>query len=351
VTAAPTRTLFIGRGRSSAVWYRCALPAMVLGADWVGANGAPPDGRFQTGRVPRDFTWEQVPSYKIVVLQAASGIGWLHTVRSWQQAGVTVLYEIDDWLRGVRRQRGHENREHFNRRAVEEFELVMRVADGVICSTPWLAERYAAINPRTVVCPNGIDLKRYQLERPAPQGVTVGWAGGTGHHDAVEPWLPYVADIMRARADVRFHSVGQPFAAQLEPEFGERTLSLPFGSLEAYPAAMADFDVALAPAADTGFFRGKSDLRWLEAAAMGVPTIADPAVYPEIEHGVTGFHAETGEEMRDILAQLVDDQALRQRVGEAARAYVAEHRRIEIAAGRWAEVLGELAPRALEEVA
>jgi glycosyltransferase involved in cell wall biosynthesis len=102
---------------------------------------------------------------------------------------------------------------------------------------------------------------------------------------------------------------------------------------------MADFDVALAPAGRGGFFRGKSDLRWLEAGALGIPVIADPAVYPEIEHGVTGFHAETPAEMRSILLELIADAALRAGVGRAARDHVAAHRRIEVAAQAGAEVL------------
>ena len=38
--------------------------------------------------------------------------------------------------------------------------------DGIICSTPWLADRYGSLNPRTYVCRNGIDLKRYALTPP-----------------------------------------------------------------------------------------------------------------------------------------------------------------------------------------
>jgi glycosyltransferase involved in cell wall biosynthesis len=342
------RTLFIGRSRNAVVWYRCALPAMALGADWVGVNDAPPKGALQTGMVPPDFTWESVTGYDVVVLQQASGLQWLHTVRSWQAAGVTVLYEVDDWLRGVRLAAEHGNKASFSKEKVAEYEMVMRVADGVICSTEWLAERYAVVNPRTFVCRNGIDLKRYAIEPPAKTAVTIGWAGGTGHADAVGPWLPEVAAVMREFPGTRFHTVGQPFAESLAEEFGDRALALRFGALEAYPAAMCDFDVALAPAGAGGFFRGKSDLRWLEAAALGVPVIADPAVYPEIEDGVTGFHAGTPEQAGEILRALVADPELRTRVGEAARAHVVTHRRIEVMAGQWAAVLGTVASPTLE---
>jgi hypothetical protein len=56
---------------------------------------------------------------------------------------------------------------------------------------------------------------------------------------------------------------------------------------------MTIFDVAIAPSAENNLFRGKSDLRWLEASALSVPLVAHPDVYPEIEDGVTGVHART----------------------------------------------------------
>jgi glycosyltransferase involved in cell wall biosynthesis len=342
------RTLFVGRGTNAVVWYRCALPAMALGCDWVGVTDAPPRGAFRTGQVPADFSWASAADYDVIVVQQASGLGWLKAVRRWQAAGIHVLYEVDDWLRGVRTAAEHDNKAAFSRRAVAEYEMVMRVADGVICSTQWLADRYALVNPRTFVCRNGIDLKRYAIEPPAPRGVTIGWAGGTGHAGAIGPWLPEVAAVLRDRPEARFHTVGQAFASELAPEFGDRALALPFGALESYPAAMADFDVALAPVAPGGFFRGKSDLRWLESSAMGIPVIADPEVYPEIEHGVTGFHAATPEQAGEILRALVADEAVRRRVGEAAREHVSRHRRIEVMAGGWADVLGAVASRSVQ---
>jgi glycosyltransferase involved in cell wall biosynthesis len=305
-----------------------------------------------TGRVPADFTLAAAADYDVIVLQQASGAAWLHQVRAWQGAGARVLYEVDDWLRGVRRVEAHAMREHLDRRAVEERELVMRVCDGMIVSTDWLAERYRAFNPVVHVCRNGIDLRRYALTRPAREHVGIGWAGGTGHLSAMRPWLDPVAEVMRARPATRFTTVGQPFADQLAGEFGaERARSIPVTALEVYPSVMTHFDVALAPAAEGGFFRGKSDLRWLEASALGIPVVADPLVYPEIEHGVTGFHAATPEAACDALLALVDDPGLRERVGAAAMAHVTDRRRIEVAAGAWAEVLRATAAPVAEEAA
>jgi glycosyltransferase involved in cell wall biosynthesis len=339
------RTLFVGRGKGAVAWYRCALPAMVLEQDWIGVAGLPGDLAVVTGLTGRvaAIREDDFDDYDVLVLQQPAGKEWLQAIRRWQARGIVVLFEVDDWLRGIRRMRHHDFHQFFDKAQVESLELCMAACDGVICSTEWLANRYRGVNPRTFVCRNGLDLKRYELTRPEREEVAIGWAGATGHREGVRPWIAEVASVMREHADTRFISVGQPFAQWLEEEFGAgRALSVPFSPLDTYPAAMTLIDVALAPAGKGSFFRGKSDLRWLEAGALGIPIIADPDVYPEIEHGVTGFHASTPAEMRGLLAELVADRELRDRIGAAAKAYVAEHRSAQVAAQRWAEVLNEV---------
>jgi len=334
------RTLFVAKSKGGVAWYRCALPAMALGHEWVGVDGEPGNLVFRTGVTREPMTEAHFDDYEVLVLQQPAGPAWLRAIRRWQARGTTVLVEVDDWLRGVRKLNHHDFKHLFTRENVEAAELCMADADGVICSTEWLGRRYRSVNPNTFVCRNGIDLKRYALTRPHRDDVAIGWAGATGHRDGVRPWVAGVAEVMRERADTRFISVGQPFAMWLEEEFGvQRCLSVPFSAFDTYPATMTLFDVALAPAGQGSFFRGKSDLRWLEASALGVPLIADPDVYPEIEHGVTGFHAATPAEMRDLLRELVADRELRERVGAAAKAHVAEHRTAQVAARSWEAVL------------
>ena len=272
----------------------------------------------------------------MVVLQYQASRSWLRGIRELQSHGVKVLFEVDDYMHSVRRKKDHPLAKQFGREFLESLELCMRVCDGIICSQEWLARRYRSFNPNVWVCRNGVDLKRYDLTPVPSDQVTIGWAGAIGHDLAAEPWLAAVAEVLETHPDTRFVSVGQSFAARLAPRFGvERCLSIPWSAFETYPAAMRAFDIAIAPAADTSFYRGKSDLRWLEASALGIPLVADPKVYPEMEHGVTGFHAATPAEAREALDVLVADAALRERIGTTAHAYVAEHRSSDVAARAW----------------
>jgi glycosyltransferase involved in cell wall biosynthesis len=331
------RTLFVGRGNSGVCWYRAALPAAALGADWLGVVGEPGSLRRVTGGFGMTLNEEEWAGYDVVVLQLVHGAAWNRRIAELQDAGVTVLYEIDDDLHAVAAEPGHEFARLFPPQRLRAHEAAIRGCDGLICSTRTLSERLADFHDRRQVCENGIDLARYPYPLPERDSVTIGWAGGTGHEHALRPWIPAVAAVLEAHPQARFRTVGQPFGRELAERFGpERASAVPFAALDTYPAAMAAFDVALAPAAPSAFFTAKSDLRFLEAAALGLPVVADPVVYPTLVHGVTGLHAASPEEARAHLETLVGDPELRRRLGTAARAYVERERAMPAAAHRWA---------------
>ena len=339
----PARTLFLGIGKSAPAWYRAALPAMHLGAEWAGVRGEPPQLAFVTGLSTRALDVEELFGYEAIVLQQPRGAAWLKLIRRLQAAGVLVLFEIDDDVHAVGKHAGHMYRQEFNKTVLRELELNMRACDGLIVSTEFLAQRYRSLNGNVWVCRNGLDLGRYNLTPPrGGETVTIGWAGGTGHREAMIPWLNAVGRVMADHANLRFMSIGEQFASLLEPQFGpERAISVPFIELDSYPSAMTNFDIALAPAGATNFYRAKSDLRWLEASALAIPTIADPLVYDEIQDGVTGFHAGTADEAEALLRRLVADAAARERVGAAAHAHLLAHRTMSAMAPQWATALAE----------
>ena len=90
------KTLFMSRGNKGPAWYRCALPALALGADWTCYVGEPPNADFVYGRIERGLTLADVTDYEVVVIQQPRGAGWLNAIRDWQRAGVVVLADVED---------------------------------------------------------------------------------------------------------------------------------------------------------------------------------------------------------------------------------------------------------------
>lgn len=349
--------LFVGLGQSAVAWYRCYLPAMAMDADHVGLYGEPPKVRWATGlvRVPgKDIKQSAIPrftDYKVVVLQQPRGRGWAEVIRTLRDRGVKVIYEIDDYIHGIHKQQDHDFREGFAKKELHEWELCMRMSDAIIASTEYIARRYRKFNKRTFVCQNAIDLKRYELTKPERSTVNIGWAGATGHTLSMKPWLDGVLRAMDRHDNVCFVSIGQDFASAIQrarggQEWHDRTISVPFAAVEQYPGAMTLLDIALGPARHTQFYAGKSDLRWLEAGALGIPIIADPFVYGAIRDDFDGFHwspeTRSDETLDALLDELIEDEEVRTEVGENAREVVEKERSFPLAAEQWIEVFEEV---------
>lgn len=339
----PTRAIFVGVGSSPICYYRCALPAHAMGADWVGVHGDPPDLIIDTGLVKGKT---QRPTlldgdYDVIVVQEVFGEGWLKLIADAQAQGIKVIYEINDYLHGIASLEDHDFSSYFDAARVTSVEECMQAADAVTVTTKYLKTKYRKFAKRIYLVPNGIDPKRYDLELPDRGGkVNVGWAGATGHMKAMEPWLVSVAHLMDSMSNVNFVSIGQAIADMFEPRFGaERALSVPWSAIEQYPAAMALLDIAIAPAANTKFHRGKSDLRWLEAGALGIPAVVNPTLYPEMRHGVTGFGALNQDQVFEYLAILATDPKLRREMGDAVRTHVRENRTVEAMVPKWRRAL------------
>lgn len=346
------KTLFVGLGVNRVVHYRVVLPAMYLGQDWVGVDGAPPYVRTLSSYVGNSSVSPDYESYDVVVLQQPRGQGWFKFIKSLQARGVKVLYEIDDYVHGIRKiSGGHDFAQWFQPKHLKQMELCMRVCDGGIVSTEYLAQRYSSLIRGPIhVCENGLDLPRYAYVRPPrPElngrpRVTILWAGATGHTTAVGGWLDAVKDVMRTRPNVRFLSIGQGFASLLLEEFGdERCVSIPFSPLDTYPAAMTGGDISLAPAGKSAWHRAKSDLRALESAALGLPIIADAHYAESIDHMGTGFIVDEQTSVHSCLEMLIDSDELRVTMGANCRTRAAHDFSIVHRVPAWAEALRKTA--------
>jgi glycosyltransferase involved in cell wall biosynthesis len=332
--------LFIGREKETGGWYRCVLPANALGCDWITIQ---PDLSTFTGTMQKD-NWED---YHLWVVQLAVEPYYLDRIKKHRSKGGVVLYDNDDFTPSIRKiaKGAHVNSDRFHWRKVEAVKKAMRACDGIITTNQFLAEKYKQYGP-TWVCRNGIDLQRYQYTRRPHNEFRFGWAGapGVGHREAMGPWLSVVADVLREIPDSRFYSVGEPFALDLKPEFGDRAVAIPWVLLEVFPMTLLNFDVGLAPALYTDFWKGKSDLRFLEYSAMGLTTIGDPNLYPikNWEDGVWAAGAHGPQMAKRALLELSHDENLRMQIAHNANCYVQGARNHKVTGLDWIKPFEEV---------
>jgi len=333
--------LFVGRGKSAISWYRSSLPALYLNCDWIGLN--PSTMTSVNGFQRRETAFpSNAFDYKIIIWQQPVHQNEIDLISALRKSGVKVVIDCDDYLHGVRKMKDHDFRDApiFSKKSMNEWEKTMRRCDGLILSTDYLHSKYKHHNKNAWVCKNGLDLGRYDLTLPRKNGINIGWAGATGHSTAFANILGAIGNTLMNYSESTFVSVGQPFA-QMFASTG-RAMSIPFTPIDVYPNAMTIFDFALAPARDSGWYRAKSALRYYEAAALGLPIIADPLIYSEVEHGVTGFLVEEHDDWEKYMGMLIENEDLRLTMGKAARQRAYEEFDMFSRRHQWRRVLEEV---------
>lgn len=333
--------LFVGKSRGVVSWYRTGMPSFYLGCDWAGMEGKPPHLRLVTSLKRGGHTPPRFDDYRIVVLQQPAGREWFHEIKRLQKKGIRVIYEVDDYLHGVRKIPSHRSKAAYSKKLLPDYELCMRGCDAMIVSTDWLAKEYRRFNPNVHVARNSIEGKRYRkFQVPARPYVNIGWAGGEGHLEAVRAWLPAIGRILDDYEHVRFLSMGLPVADMLKRP--GQAVALPFIGIENFPAALTSFDIAIAPAGRGGFYAAKSDLRFLETGALGIPLVADPFVYKDVIDTKTGILADDANSAEAALRGLIESADWRQKIGSDARDYVLNNRSIETGIEQWEKIFVEV---------
>jgi glycosyltransferase involved in cell wall biosynthesis len=279
------------------------------------------------------------------------------TLARCRQRGVPVLYELDDNLLDLHHDAPWEIYPGAALRGVVSY--LVREADGVIVSSPALAERLQHLRAGVLVVPNALDERLFERgpESAAKHrvGVTIGYMGTFTHEADLRIVLAPLRSLLRRHAGrVRFELVGGASGERVESLFE----GLPFrsrstGGEDPYPRFVPwmrrhlAWDVAIAPLEDDAFTRCKSDLKYLDYAALGIPGVfSDVRPYREtVRHRETGLLAANDEKAwAGALEEIVNDVALRTRLSTAARAEVHDHRMLRTNAVRWREAIEAFFP-------
>jgi processive 1,2-diacylglycerol beta-glucosyltransferase len=274
------------------------------------------------------------------------------TVTSLRQRGVRVIHHLDDYLLDL------PNKDLPRQNYQEAVKIFVEQADLVMTSTLPLAERLRDLNRKVVIVPNALDdrlLPAYPTgthhgNRERNRPLVLGYMGTHTHDDDLSILLPALAELAKSSpVPLLLQIVGG--VAQESTVHALQALPLPVQFIhppvEQYPLFINWFwqalswDIALGPLLDTPFNRCKSDLKYLDYAALGVPGIySDLPVYASVIHGVTGLRvANQPDAWIDGLRQLITQPALRRTLAANAYAYLRQDRTLSTQIGHWLALL------------
>ncbi len=250
--------------------------------------------------------------------------------------GCHIIYDTDDLLFDPATD---EYLKRNNKTAMYEdgskpFSEAMLSCDTVTVATGYLAERARMFHPDVRLSRNALSANYLALAQEVVQEhvssslVTIAYLSGSKTHDAdfkvVEPaLLRLLAENTKAKLVI----VGNLSYSDKFYAFGSRFEVRGFTPYSTYADLFRDIDVNLIPLEVTEpFCNGKSELKYLEAGACAVVSIASPTepLKAAIKDGVNGLLANDSEWFSK-LSKLVGSRKIRQKLGAAARDDVLAH--------------------------
>ncbi len=264
------------------------------------------------GEYGGDLQPASTPKVFILHRPLLAGDEGLDVVRGLLDGGYLVVCEFDDHPAGI---------PVLQRPDIQNF----RAVHAVQTSTEPLAEVLRRDNPEVMVFANAASSIPPARNFTDPNRMTMFFGGLNREQD----WPPYIAALnavagfMGERLNFRIVNDRGLFDALDTPHKS----FTPLCDYATYRDLLGQSEISFMPLADTEFNRCKSDLKFLEASAHRVASLATPVVYSgSIEDGRTGFLFNDTSTLQQRLARMVAQPDLTREMAEAARAYVAQER-------------------------
>jgi glycosyltransferase involved in cell wall biosynthesis len=214
--------------------------------------------------------------------------------------------------------------------ATERYATTLRTCDGFLATTEPLAAAAARIGVPAFVVRNGLGERELavveQLRKTAitrGSEIVLTYLSGTTMHDLDFAVIaPTLGAVLAARPGVRLRLGGHLLPHPALAAWQDRIERLPFLPWQEMLGALAASDVQMVPLRlGDSFTDAKSEVKYLEAGALGIPTIASPtdAFRRGIRHGENGLLTATTRQWESGLLALIDDSGFRHRLGNRAR--------------------------------
>lgn len=231
-------------------------------------------------------SWDGIEHFDcdIIIMQR-----WMHEsipdrVKEVRKKGQVILNDIDDWYWGLSQQNSAFADSHPKtnpKENINHYRKTLARSDGIITSTPYLAERLSSFIPRDKIhiLENHIEIDKFTLrEHTESEHPTIGWVGSTAHRSGDVGILKTA--YAQNDAKFRYHHSGHVgwfphFYDEVGMGKDDVTILLPVP-----PQNLGEqyvFDIGVVPLTSIPFNDAKSWIKGLEYAAAGIPFVASPS--------------------------------------------------------------------------
>lgn len=281
-----------------------------------------------------------------------------------RRRGAILIYTLDDNLLDLGLDEEGDPVAEAKLRAIRYFS---READGLIVSTPAIANRMAVLNSKVVIVPNALDERLFKprARTTARSGshadgaasgdtfIRIGYMGTLTHAHDLQILVEPLRKLLFRHADmVRFEILGVSSCQnRIKQIFGTALKFLEPAGGDHYVRFVDWFrknvhwDIGLAPLSARSFNLYKSDIKYLDYGMMGIPGIfSNVGPYPAtVRDRVTGMVVENDvDAWYQAMETLVQDEKLRRRLGANAFEHVVTERTLEARAVDWIRAINDI---------
>ncbi|MCH4168067.1 MAG: glycosyltransferase [Streptococcaceae bacterium] len=217
---------------------------------------------------------------------------------------------------------------------VENYGKLLRLCDGAITSTNELKHELLNYQQKVLLNRNVASnqlvevsqqsLKDYSVDNTK---VRIGYfSGSITHNENFDLIKPQIIKLLLDYPEVELHLVGHLEIPKELLDFSTQIVTHDYVDWLELPQLISKVDINIAPLVDTIFNRAKSEIKWLEAALVKVPTVASNigAFKEMISDGETGLLADENE-WYDKLLILIKDKKKRENLALQAYQFVISH--------------------------
>lgn len=296
--------------------------------------------------------YEALQTHSIAIFYRVPGYqDVLDVISAAQDLGVKTFWEVDDLIFDIDKYEANKNLDHLPSELRKEvlsgvplYLAALRACGAGIASTTGLADAMRDVGiTQTYVIENGYDDETLDIAHTLIRGaggasvsdvggrarVRIVYGSGSKAHDAdfLEVASALIG-ILRRYPEVEIHIAGELTLPKSFSEFQDRIFREPAVPYADYMRWLSKGDINIAPMEATEFNDAKSNIKYLEAAALKIPSVCSPraAFAGAIKDGENGFLAATADEWSTALGRLVEDEVFRANMGEKAwRAALSEY--------------------------
>jgi glycosyltransferase involved in cell wall biosynthesis len=276
----------------------------------------------------RTRDWFRMNRYNIIFIYRDALItGSTFFEKRFSRSKAKTIYDFDDaiWLLKV----SDANKKLAFMKNAGKTPAIIGLADLVFVGNQYLADYASTFNKNIAIIPTTIDTSVYvpQPATGAKKSICIGWSGSitTIRHFAIA--IPVLKKIREKFGDrVSFKIIGDKdyYCTELDTKGDAWVAATEIEDL-------SKIDIGIMPLPDDDWAKGKCGLKGLQYMALEIPTLMSPVgVNKEIiQHGINGYLPKTEEEWVTHLTDLIENKALREKIGKAGRQTVIDKYSVE----------------------